>query len=78
LAKSLYSECLDLRIHSVSKLSFDSLLKEVSSLKMRVNNCEIEIQSQAQWLKKIETHPHGTRKDGTPKAKPGRKTREQS
>jgi hypothetical protein len=48
-----------------------------SSVLSKIRNCETEINAHASILSKLD-FPYGTRKDGTPKAKPGRKAREQS
>jgi len=63
----------------------DKLRQELASINRRLENAFSSLRYHRDLIAELEavlkgyssTHPHGARKDGTPRAKPGRKPREQ-
>ena len=58
----------------------DKLRDTLADLQFQINRLEAKLSHKVDMLgHRVDslTHPHGARKDGTPRAKPGRKPREQ-
>ena len=63
----------------------DKLKQELASINRRLENAFYSLEFHRDSIAELEavikgfssTHPHGAKKDGTPRAKPGRKPREQ-